>query len=345
MLYHVFVSYNRADRPDVEPIVRALTRARFDVFFDVKGLSKGLDLHPALEQAIRDSSNFVLFVGPNGIGPTQRLEVQYAHLLAAERKLKFIWAALPGAKAEAVAAFQTLTGFELAHSRDCYEFVDLLAESVLETEPIRLLPQMGKPFHANLSCRPGVKRRVELYPLPKVGESKRLKLTWETFGAAIERLKVQIDSYTPHLNLDACIGLNEAGTAISAFLAHTHKRLPRGYLQEETRPGVGRFVTGGTVLPKLGPNPTLLLVDRELKSGSAVVTAVEALQKKYASPKIYYAVLAAKVKPEREDLHIQNLEDLVAWERIAPLLGNPIEDLFIACTMTDPGIEPPLPAI
>jgi hypothetical protein len=343
MPYHVFVSYNHRDKEEVEPIVDALRRARLDVYFDARELTAGLELHPTLKQAIGDSRCFALFAGPNGLGPTQKLEAQSALALAEREACKFISVILPGANVDPISEGHGFVRLQLAHTRHCYGLVDELVRGILGADPIRLLPQIGQPFDANLSFRNKEPRMVKLYPLPKTDDAVRLKLTWETFGFAVERLKGQFQSCTPRVIPDAYFGLNEIGTAVVSFLAG--REPVRGYIQDETRPGGVKFVTPNSVFPKLKASPVILLVDREIKTGSALIAAIKALQKRYSQPKIYFATLFAKVKPGRKDLHIRDLRDLAMWETMHDHLGNSIEEVFLVCTMTAPGIETPLPAV
>ena len=66
---------------------------------------------------------------------------------------------------------------------------------------------------------------------------------------------------------------------------------------------------------------------------------VERLHDVYHEPSIYYAVFGAKT--EKPDLEIDSLDELVAAANLRTL-PFPITDYFIAATIHDPGIEPPL---
>jgi TIR domain len=56
-----FISYSRADKDLVEPIVQLLRTAPTDVFFDIDSIEPGAIWTDRLERAIKGASSFVIF--------------------------------------------------------------------------------------------------------------------------------------------------------------------------------------------------------------------------------------------------------------------------------------------
>ena len=74
----VFLSYNSCDKQFVEHVARKLEREQLRFFFDDWDMVPGDMCQPRIEQALRDSSCCVVFVGPAGIGKWQDLEMRAA---------------------------------------------------------------------------------------------------------------------------------------------------------------------------------------------------------------------------------------------------------------------------
>jgi TIR domain len=56
-----FISYSRADKDLVEPVVTLLRTAPTDVFFDIDSIQPGDIWTNRLERAIKGASSFVIF--------------------------------------------------------------------------------------------------------------------------------------------------------------------------------------------------------------------------------------------------------------------------------------------
>ena len=104
-MYDVFVSYSTLDRPVVEGVVRTLRRARLEVWFDTRELEPGSDTYESIPQAITTSRSFLLCIGPHGLGPFQKRELNMVrtHVNRAEGKdLRIVSLLLPRATPRAV---------------------------------------------------------------------------------------------------------------------------------------------------------------------------------------------------------------------------------------------------
>src|SRR5258706_1240051 len=76
--HHAFLSYNTPDLRQVEVVKAALDRAGLRPFFAPVALRSGMCVHHQLASEIDNSSCLVLFIGPNGVGPYQLAEADYA---------------------------------------------------------------------------------------------------------------------------------------------------------------------------------------------------------------------------------------------------------------------------
>jgi hypothetical protein len=76
--YHAFLSYNSLDRPAVLEIAERLKKEELELYLEEWELAPGRKFLPALAEGLRDSKSRVVFLGPNGLGPWQKEELQVA---------------------------------------------------------------------------------------------------------------------------------------------------------------------------------------------------------------------------------------------------------------------------
>ncbi len=74
--FDVFLCHNHLDKPAIRRINRAFRRARVRTWFDEEQVPPGRPWQPVLEKAIKDVRAACVFVGGNGIGPWQDMEVR-----------------------------------------------------------------------------------------------------------------------------------------------------------------------------------------------------------------------------------------------------------------------------
>lgn len=74
--FDVFLCHNSKDKPQVKKIGRQLRRLGLRVWLDEWELRPGLPWQPALEDWIEEIGAAAVFVGPDGIGPWQDVEIQ-----------------------------------------------------------------------------------------------------------------------------------------------------------------------------------------------------------------------------------------------------------------------------
>src|SRR5512135_818075 len=76
--YHAFLSYNSQDRPAVHELADRLEGEKLNLYLEEWELAPGREVQPALAEALRDSKTCVVLLGPNGLGPWQKQELQVA---------------------------------------------------------------------------------------------------------------------------------------------------------------------------------------------------------------------------------------------------------------------------
>jgi hypothetical protein len=76
--YDVFLSYNSQDRLAVHEVAERLKDEGLVLYLEEWELAPGREFQPALAEGLRDSKTCVVFLGPNGLGPWQKQELQVA---------------------------------------------------------------------------------------------------------------------------------------------------------------------------------------------------------------------------------------------------------------------------
>src|SRR5262249_20267515 len=97
--YDAFLSFNAQDRPAVHEVAERLKIEDLVPYLEEWELAPGQEFQPALAEALRDSKTCVVFLGPNGLGPWQKQEVQVAiDKRARDEAFGVIPVLLPGAE-------------------------------------------------------------------------------------------------------------------------------------------------------------------------------------------------------------------------------------------------------
>jgi hypothetical protein len=76
--YDAFLSYNSQDGPVVHEIYERLKARKLKLYLEEWELAPGEEFQPALAEALTKSKTCVVFLGPNGLGPWQKQEIQVA---------------------------------------------------------------------------------------------------------------------------------------------------------------------------------------------------------------------------------------------------------------------------
>lgn len=337
--HDVFLSYSRKDESQVKQIATELKEAGIRAWFDEWELKPGQSWIEALDRGIRESRSIAVFVGSSGIGPWETPEVNNALNQNVRRGCPVIPVILPGVgKLPELPSFlDQFTWVDCRGTQTSQESLDKLIWGITGRRPLRSISQVGDEFILNLQRPDKSERYLPIYTLPNPSSDRLLVLTWETFGIGIENLRDQIKNYGYHLPVNACFGINDAGLVMATFLnASELNRVKLGYIKCE-RSVEKKIIKDDSFFPALPQNPTIILMDFEVKSGSALNIIIEKIREIYTEPEIYFAVFGAMT--EKKELKIESFKELLSAENLSKL---GIKDYFIACTMHQPGIEPPM---
>ncbi|WP_157110872.1 helix-turn-helix domain-containing protein [Nocardia anaemiae] len=178
---------------------------------------------------------------------------------------------------------------------------------------------------------------ISVFTLPNPNPGQLLDLTWETFGYGVEQLSMQIKNVGRRLDVDVCFGVNEAGLVMATFLASSRfSRCNIGYLRcNKIRDGID--LDDASFFPPARDTPTIVVCDFEVKHADVIGYLTHQLRSRYPKAELYFAVFGAMTKSR--DLKVESFDDLTGAKIMC---DAGLEAIFIAATMSPPGIEPPL---
>lgn len=196
---------------------------------------------------------------------------------------------------------------------------------------------IGRDFDLTVPTVPNGNPVVRAFSLPNPEKGQLLDLTWDTFGYGIERLMRQIKSLGRYLDVDICFGVNEAGLVMATFLASAQfGRCSIGYLRcKKVRDDL--TLADESFYPNAREAPTIVICDFEVKHADVVGFIAREVRTRYPRAELYFAVFGAMTKGI--DLEVAGIDDLTG-ARI--MKAADFQAIFIAATMSPPGIEPPL---
>jgi hypothetical protein len=96
----VFLAHHSSDKPAVREIAKQLISKEVQVWLDERELIPGEPWRPRIEEALAKCKSIAVFVGPNGIGDWQELEIDTALAKAVRDKRRVIPILLPGTEGE-----------------------------------------------------------------------------------------------------------------------------------------------------------------------------------------------------------------------------------------------------
>ena len=97
--YDAFLSFNTQDGPAVRELAKRLKGEGLGMYLDEWELAPGREFQTALAEGLRDSKTCVVFLGPSGLGPWQKQELQVAiDKRAHDEAFHVIPVLLPGAE-------------------------------------------------------------------------------------------------------------------------------------------------------------------------------------------------------------------------------------------------------
>jgi len=338
-VYDVFVSYNSKDSMWATQLDEDLTELGLNVWIDVRALIPGRRWQDDLARGLLKAGSMAFLIGPSGIGPWHKHELELALSEYTAKGRSVVPVLLPGADRRKVPRFLSLYNWVDCRERISQRCIEQLVRGIIGKDIIRSVSQIGEEFSLHLRKPVRHRKIIKVGTLPNPNPDRLLYLTWETFGRGIEILKTQIQNWGQRLPVDACFGINEAGLVIATFLSSAIlDRVKLGYVKcEGTQKGTR--ILADSLFPRLPQKANILLCDFEVKRTNVLKIVIEKLKGHYKKHKLcfFFAVFGAMT--DAPNLKINGYRRLVSAKNLAIL---DIEDIFIACTMHDPGIEPPL---
>jgi hypothetical protein len=197
--------------------------------------------------------------------------------------------------------------------------------------------QIGQEFILTAPTVEYGNSELDVFTLPNPHPGRLLDLTWPTFGYGVERLSRQIKNLGKRLDVDACFGINEAGLVMATFLSSSRfSRCPIGYLRcNKVRDGIE--LDAVSHYPDTKEAPTIVICDFEVKHADVIGYITRKLRQRYPGAELYFAVFGAMTKDVA--LEVTSFDDLTGAQIMR---AADFEAVFIAATMSPPGIEPPL---
>ncbi|WP_454196352.1 helix-turn-helix domain-containing protein [Nocardia sp. Marseille-Q1738] len=203
--------------------------------------------------------------------------------------------------------------------------------------PEGITSQVGGEFNLSVPTVEYGNSTLMVCTLPNPHPGQLLDLTWDTFGFGIERLSRQIKNVGKRLDVDVCFGVNEAGLVMATFLASSRfSRCKIGYLRcNKIQDGID--LADASYFPDARDAPTIFICDFEVKHADVVGYLTRQVRARYPNAELHFAVFGAMTKGR--DLKVDSFDDLTGAKimRAADFAA-----IFIAATMSPPGIEPPL---
>ncbi|MEV0357763.1 hypothetical protein AB0H71_17070 [Nocardia sp. NPDC050697] len=199
------------------------------------------------------------------------------------------------------------------------------------------IKQIGPEFTITVPTVEYGNPEIDVFSLPNPSPGRLLDLTWETFGYGVERLSQQIKNLGKRLDVDICFGVNEAGLVMATFLASSRlSRCSIGYLRcNKVRDGID--LDAASYYPDARESPTIVICDFEVKHADVIGFLAARIRERYPKAELYFAVFGAMTKDRK--LEVDSFDDLTG---AAIMRAAEFEAIFIASTMSPPGIEPPL---
>lgn len=207
----------------------------------------------------------------------------------------------------------------------------------ISQRPVGASHMIGRDFNLPVPTVENGNPEVCVFSLPNPTPGQLLDLPWDVFGFGIERIVRQIKNLGRRLDADICFGINEAGLVMATFLASAQfGRCTIGYLRcNKIRDEI--TLAPQSFYPPSEEAPTIVICDFEVKHADVVGFIAREIRSRYPGASLYFAVFGAMTKGK--NLEVSNFDDLTG-ANIMRAAG--FEAVFIAATMSPPGIEPPL---
>ncbi len=124
---------------------------------------------------------------------------------------------------------------------------------------------------------------------------------------------------------------------MATFLSSSRlSRCPIGYLRCNKVPG-GISLDPASFFPAAKDHATILICDFEVKHSDAIGYLAKQIRERYPNAVLYFAVFGAMTTGD--EVRVAKFDDLAGAQNMRAI---DFAAIFIAATMSPPGIEPPL---
>ncbi len=184
--FDLFLAHNSQDKPAVEAVGRLLQKRGFRPWLDKWHLRPGMPFQSEIEKLIPSLRALAVFVGLDGTGPWERMEIMAAISQFVERGMPVIPVLLPGVtnKPELPLLLREFTWVRFGNSLDDTDALDQIEFGITGIHP------RDKPKPAPASYTSDVKVDISRLPITEyeiVGreqELAKLSAAWESLQAA-----------------------------------------------------------------------------------------------------------------------------------------------------------------
>ena len=94
--YDVFLAHNSQDKPFVRQVYQQLKALGLQPWLDEEEVAPGRNFHDEIQKIIRQTKTAAIFLGPQGLGPWQKVEQESFIAEGVERNIPVIPVLLPG---------------------------------------------------------------------------------------------------------------------------------------------------------------------------------------------------------------------------------------------------------
>ena len=146
--FDVFISYNSKDKSRAKNFGNELKRLGLNVWLDIWSLPFGVPFMQGLYEGINNSKSIVALIGPSGMGPWEKKEVEDALIKAVSRSMRIIPVILDELDSEP----------DIPPFLDHYRVIDLRKREIFHKgldeviwgitgrKPLTILSQFGEEF-------------------------------------------------------------------------------------------------------------------------------------------------------------------------------------------------------
>ncbi|XZN96460.1 MAG: toll/interleukin-1 receptor domain-containing protein [Microcoleus sp.] len=194
--FDVFLAHNSQDKPQVRAIAFNLKRRGLKVWLDEEQIPPGRPFQDAIQQALQNVKSAAIFIGTEGLGKWQILELRSLISRLLEADIPIIPVLLPGVEGipDNLLFLRQLNWVSFEKSIDDFEALDKL-ESGIRQKPVKSLPKTSGRFDVLLLYND--EDRSEVKQIAEELKERQIRPwldIWEATGGTIwqQSLEIQI---------------------------------------------------------------------------------------------------------------------------------------------------------